>query len=73
MWAERLEALQCDSLASIVDGVLARWFTKNFRERRKAELRGWRNMLLRTPPRAMLPLAQRFAMRISVPILVRSQ
>jgi len=49
MWADRIKALQNGGLGTIADAVLERWFTKRFREHKKADLEGWRNMLVRTP------------------------
>jgi 3-oxoadipate enol-lactonase len=36
-------------MAAIVDGVLARWFTQAFRDSHPVEVRGFANMLARTP------------------------
>ena len=48
-WAGRIASIQNAGLASIADGLMERWFSKQFRQTRKAELAGWRNMLTRTP------------------------
>ena len=48
-WTSRIEAVQASGLASIADAVLERWVTAEFRRERSAELKGWRNMLVRTP------------------------
>jgi 3-oxoadipate enol-lactonase len=49
MWDDRIATIRSKGLASIVDGVMARWFTAGFAERHPAELAGMRNMLTRTP------------------------
>ncbi|WPP02947.1 3-oxoadipate enol-lactonase [Methylocella tundrae] len=49
MWAARIAAVGQKGMEPIADGILERWFTKAYRETRKAELTGWRNMLVRTP------------------------
>ena len=49
MWAARTARIQAGGLSSIADGLMERWFSKSFRETRKDELAGWRNMLTRTP------------------------
>jgi len=49
-WAERIAAVERGELEAIADSVLQRWFTPSFRETRKDELAGWRNMLVRMPP-----------------------
>ena len=36
-----------DGLESLADAVLERWFTPDFRTRRKTDLAGYRNMLVR--------------------------
>lgn len=46
-WNARIAAIEEDGLASIADSVLERWFTPDFRERRKTDLAGYRNMLVR--------------------------
>jgi len=48
-WAERIAALESGGIASIADAILDRWFSPDFFAHRADELRGWRNMLLRTP------------------------
>lgn len=49
MWAARMASIQVGGLSSIADGLMERWFSVQFRETRKDELTGWRNMLTRTP------------------------
>jgi pimeloyl-ACP methyl ester carboxylesterase len=53
-WSDRIAAIEAGGLESIADSVLERWFTKGFRERRRADLAGWRAMLTRTPVRGYL-------------------
>ena len=47
-WQARTEAVTAHGLASIADGVMARWFTPAFRATPEFAL--WRNMLVRTSP-----------------------
>lgn len=47
MWAARIAAVETDGIESLADGVLERWFTPDFRTRRKTDLAGYRNMLVR--------------------------
>ena len=49
MWAERIAAVEQAGIESIADNVLQRWFTPAFRQERRDEWAGWRNMLVRTP------------------------
>jgi 3-oxoadipate enol-lactonase len=49
LWAERIAAVEDGGIDPIADNVLQRWFTPLFRETRKDEVAGWRNMLVRTP------------------------
>ena len=48
-WNARIKAVETTGLASIADALMQRWFSRTFRDTRKAELAGWRNMLVRTP------------------------
>ena len=47
MWNTRIAAVEKDGLESLADAVLERWFTPDFRTRRKTDLAGYRNMLVR--------------------------
>jgi 3-oxoadipate enol-lactonase len=47
IWNARIDAVEKGSIEPIADSVLERWFTPNFRERRRADLAGYRNMLIR--------------------------
>ena len=47
VWNGRIAAVEADGVAPIPDNVLERWFTPDFHERRKADLAGYRNMLVR--------------------------
>jgi 3-oxoadipate enol-lactonase len=49
LWDDRVAAIGRAGLAGIRDGVLARWFTEDFRRRHPVELQGFGNMLVRTP------------------------
>jgi 3-oxoadipate enol-lactonase len=48
-WDQRIAQVEGGGIESIADSVLERWFTAEFRTRRKAELAGIRAMLTRTP------------------------
>ena len=50
MWATRIAAIEKDGIEALADGVLERWFTPDFRARRKTDLAGYRNMLVRQDP-----------------------
>ena len=47
IWNPRIDAVERDGVESVAEGVLERWFTPAFRERRRADLAGYRNMLIR--------------------------
>lgn len=49
MWDERIAAVEAGGIAALEESILARWFSKRFREERKGELALWRAMLTRTP------------------------
>ncbi|PVE22864.1 3-oxoadipate enol-lactonase [Microvirga sp. KLBC 81] len=49
LWSERIAAVEIGGIEPIVENVLQRWFTSDFRERREDEVAGWRNMLVRMP------------------------
>lgn len=49
LWQARIDAVSASGIAAIADGVLERWFTAGFRERRHDDVALWRNMLSRTP------------------------
>ncbi|MCC2689689.1 MAG: catD 1 [Rhizobiaceae bacterium] len=48
-WNERIDAVKEHGVASVADGVLEKWFTPHFHQRRRADLAGCRNMLVRQP------------------------
>jgi 3-oxoadipate enol-lactonase len=50
MWAARIKGVEEDGIESLADGVMERWFTKDFHQRRKTDLAGYRNMLVRQDP-----------------------
>jgi 3-oxoadipate enol-lactonase len=47
-WKERMATIQSGGIETIADGALERWFASAFRSGRPADVRGWRNMLVRT-------------------------
>ncbi len=50
LWAERISAVErSGGIGPIAENVLERWFTPDFREKRRDDLAGWRNMLVRIP------------------------
>lgn len=48
-WIARISAIEAGGLESIADGVMQRWFSKNYHEKYPEALAGWRAMLTRTP------------------------
>jgi 3-oxoadipate enol-lactonase len=48
-WSARLGAVEAGGIEAIADGVMERWFTKDYREKQSDALAGWRAMLTRTP------------------------
>ncbi len=48
-WRQRIDEIGRGGLEAIADGVMQRWFTRDFRARRLDDLAGWRLMLTRTP------------------------
>lgn len=76
-WDARIAAIEAGGIESIADGVLERWFTRDFRTRRPDDLAGWRTMLVRTPEKGYLSACgalkradlRAFAGAISVPTL----
>jgi 3-oxoadipate enol-lactonase len=53
-WDQRIAEVERGGIEAIADAVLERWFTADFRARRKAELAGIRAMLTRTPKQGYL-------------------
>ncbi|MGE0231377.1 MAG: 3-oxoadipate enol-lactonase [Flavobacteriaceae bacterium] len=49
IWHERIAAVRANGIESLADGVMQRWFSPGYRAECPTELRGWRNMLVRTP------------------------
>ncbi|MBD0415500.1 3-oxoadipate enol-lactonase [Oryzicola mucosus] len=47
MWNGRIAAIESGGMEPLADGILERWFTPAFRETRRDELAGCRNMLIR--------------------------
>jgi len=49
LWNTRMAAIEKSGIASIADGILERWFSRDLRENDPVALAGWRAMLTRTP------------------------
>ncbi|MBO6917554.1 MAG: 3-oxoadipate enol-lactonase [Rhizobiaceae bacterium] len=49
LWNMRIEMVETKGISEIADGVLARWFTKGYRDDNPADVAGYANMLTRTP------------------------
>ena len=49
LWDQRIAAVEREGLEGIADGIMERWFSPGFRERERAAMTGYRNMLCRTP------------------------
>lgn len=49
MWDERIAAVEAGGIEALEAAILARWFSKRFRDERPGELALWRAMLTRTP------------------------
>ena len=49
MWNPRIATVEAQGIEPLADAVLERWFTQAFREGKKVELAGYRNMLVRQP------------------------
>lgn len=49
MWNSRIASVEADGIASLVDGVMERWFTPAFRRPENIAYAGYRNMLARQP------------------------
>ncbi|UVC08921.1 3-oxoadipate enol-lactonase [Rhizobium sp. TH2] len=47
MWAGRIADVEEHGIESLADSVMERWFTKDFHQRRRTDLTGYRNMLVR--------------------------
>lgn len=47
MWEDRIAVIEKGGIEALADTVMERWFSKDFRA--TAELKAWRNMLVRTP------------------------
>lgn len=47
MWNTRIAAIEENGIGPLADSVLERWFTPDFHGRRKTDLAGYRNMLVR--------------------------
>jgi 3-oxoadipate enol-lactonase len=50
IWNDRIAAVRSDGLSSLSDGVMQRWFSKAFHEQHPEKIKGYKNMLERTPP-----------------------
>jgi 3-oxoadipate enol-lactonase len=77
-WTTRIESIRSAGLTSIADPIMERWFAKSFRDQRKDDLAGWRNMMTSTPVEGYIATCQALrdcdltteVSRISVPTLV---
>lgn len=49
MWNQRISAIETGGIASMVDDIMAKWFTSEFRDPGNAAYQGYRNMLQRQP------------------------
>ncbi|MGH7846772.1 MAG: alpha/beta fold hydrolase [Candidatus Binatia bacterium] len=49
MWDDRIATVKSGGLSRLVDPSMERWFTQTFRDQQAVEVRGYVNMLLRTP------------------------
>jgi 3-oxoadipate enol-lactonase len=47
-WDQRIAAVRAGGLHGLESGMMERWFSKEFRDRRGVDVRGYSNMLLRT-------------------------
>jgi 3-oxoadipate enol-lactonase len=78
MWQERIDTARRDGLASLVDGILKRWFTPAFHESNPVEVQRVRELLMNTAPAgyaasavAVRDMDQRESIKsITVPTLV---
>jgi 3-oxoadipate enol-lactonase len=48
IWNGRIDAVKKGGIEAIAEGVMGRWFSPAFHQKRPADLAGWRNMLVRT-------------------------
>lgn len=48
IWKPRIKAAREGGIEALADGTMERWFSRDFRTNRSAELQAWRNMLCRT-------------------------
>ena len=51
LWNERIRTALGPGMPAMVDGILERWFTKEFRERNSKAIARMREMVLKTPPK----------------------
>lgn len=51
IWNGRIATVEKDGIEAIADATMERWFTKEYRDRHKAELTGYRTMLTRQDAR----------------------
>ncbi len=51
LWNERIQTALGPGMPAMVDGILERWFTKEFRERNPKVMARMREMVLKTPPK----------------------
>jgi 3-oxoadipate enol-lactonase len=48
-WRDRIATVRRSDIEAIADGLMEKWFTPSFHDRKPDELAGWRHMLTRTP------------------------
>lgn len=61
LWDMRIRTVRESGVAALADGILERWFSRQFRRTRQAELAAWRNMLVRTPAQGYMGCAAAIA------------
>ncbi|KKX27632.1 3-oxoadipate enol-lactonase [Rhizobium sp. LC145] len=49
MWAKRIAAVEADGIGSVLEDIMARWFTQPFRNVGNTAYQGYCNMLMRQP------------------------
>ena len=49
LWETRIRQIEAGGIAPLVSSIVDRWFSRSFHEKRSEEVRGWSNMLCRTP------------------------
>lgn len=47
-WQDRINTIESDGIDAVADAIVDRWFSTKFRTDKKAEVKGWKNVLIRT-------------------------